>query len=125
MKRLIIPYLLIFVLLSGCASLQAKREVVDNTFYSSSNPKIQIKLSPEFKYIGETKLTSERQAIDSTTMLKYRSNYYLFVDSDGSTVNRAVFIKTERISTRYTSDMLGRVKKYYEKGTCQLGGRNF
>jgi hypothetical protein len=125
MKRLLLPCLLIFVLLSGCASLQAKREVIDNTFYSSSNPKIQIKVSPEFKYIGETKDTGDRQAASSTRMLTHRAKWYLFVDSDASRVNRAVSIRVERTETYYISDLFSQVKSSYEKGTCELGGQNF
>ena len=41
-------YLLILTILGGCASLQAKREVFENTFYSSY-PEIQIKVSSEFE----------------------------------------------------------------------------
>jgi outer membrane biogenesis lipoprotein LolB len=75
MKRLLISSLLIFFLLPGCASLQTKREVVANTLYSSSNPKIQVKVIPEFEYLGEMKDTSERQAVDSTTMLINRADW--------------------------------------------------
>jgi len=125
MKRLLLPCLLIFVLLSGCASLQVKREVIDNTFYSSSNPKIQIKVSPEFKYIGETKHTGEQQAVGSTTMLEHRTKWYGFVDSEGSRAKRVVAIMIERVDTSFASDIYCNVENYYEKGTCKLGGRNF
>jgi hypothetical protein len=125
MKRLLISSLLIFFLLPGCASLQTKREVVDNTLYSSSNPKIQVKVSPEFEYLGEMKDTSERQAVDSTTMLINRADWYVFVDSDGHKATRAVSIRIERTQTQYISDLFGRRKHFYEKGTCKLGGRNF
>ena len=125
MKRLLLPCLLIFVLLSGCASLQVKREVIDNTFYSSSNPKIQIKVSPEFKYIGETKDTAARQAVGSTTMLEHRTKWYVFVDSEGSRVKRVVAIMIERVDTSYISDIYRLIENYYQKGTCKLGGRKF
>jgi hypothetical protein len=125
MKRLMIPCFLIFVLLPGCASLQAKREVIDNTLYSSSNPKIQIKISSEFKYIGEIKDTGARQADSSTRMLTHRAKWYVFVDSDASRVNRMVSIRIERTETHYVSDLFSYVKSSYERGTCELGGRNF
>ena len=125
MKRLLLPCLLIFVLLSGCASLQAKREVIDNTLYSSSNPKIQVKVSPEFKYLGEIKDTGDRQADSSTRMLTHRAKWYVFVVSDASKVNRAVSIRIERTETYYVSDLFSYVKSSYERGTCELGGRNF
>jgi len=118
-------YLFILTILGGCASLQAKREVVDNTLYSSSNPKIQIKVSPELKYIGETKDTGQRQADASTRMLTHRVKWYVFVDSDASRVNRMVSIRIERTETYYVSDLFSYVKSSYERGTCELGGRNF
>lgn len=125
MKRLLLPCLLIFVLLSGCASLQVKREVIDNTFYSSPNPKIQIKVSPEFKYIGESKHTAHQQALFSTTMLETRAKWYVFVDSEGSRAKRVVTIMIQRVETHFFSDLYTRIENYYEKGTCKLGGRNF
>ncbi|MFX0203682.1 MAG: hypothetical protein ACFFCW_46890 [Candidatus Hodarchaeota archaeon] len=125
MKRLLLPCLLIFVLLSGCASLQVKREVIDNTFYSSSNPKIQIKVRPEFKYIGETKQTAYRQALFSTRMLEYRARGYIFIDSEGSRVKRAVAITIMRVETKYFGDLYTRIENYYEKGKCKLGGSKF
>jgi hypothetical protein len=125
MKKLFFYYLLILGVLGGCASLQAKREVVDNTFYSSSNPKIQIKISPEYKYLGEVGDTGSRQAAGSTRMLTHRAKWYVFVVSDASKVNRAVYIRIERTETQYTSDLFSYVKSYYERGTCELGGRNF
>jgi hypothetical protein len=125
MKRLLIPYLLIFVLLPGCASLQAKREVVDNTFYSSSNPKIQIKISPEYKYLGEVRDTGSRQAVSSTRMLTHRAKWYVFVNSDTHKAKRMLSIRIERTETQYISDLFSYVKSYYERGTCELGGQSF
>ena len=125
MKRLLIPCLLIFFLLPGCASLQAKREVVDGIFYSSANPKIQIKISSEFKYLGEIKDTGERESVGGSRMLTNWAQWYIFVDSDGSKAKRVVSVKLERTETRFISDLFGWAKHFYEKGTCKLGGQSF
>jgi len=36
----------------SCAGMETKRGVQDNIFYSSSNPKINIKINPDFTYTG-------------------------------------------------------------------------
>jgi len=49
MKKLIF-ILIVFFAVSGCAGLGVKRGVQDNIFYSSSQPKIGIKIHPDFEY---------------------------------------------------------------------------
>lgn len=109
----------------GCASVQVKREVVNNTFYSSTNPKIQIKVGPEFQYLGELTDVGDRESVGGTRMLTNWSKWYIFIDPEGSKATRVVSIKLERTETRYTSDLFGWAKRFYDKGTCQLGGRSF
>jgi len=125
MKRFLFSCLLIFFLLPGCTSLQVKREVVDNTLYSSANPKLQIKVSSEFEYLGEIKDVGDRKSVGGTRMLTNWSKWYIFVDPEGSRAARVVSIKLERTETRYTSDLFGWAKIFYGKGTCQLGGKSF
>ncbi len=125
MKQLFIFCLLIFFLLPGCASMQVKREVINNTFYSSAHPKIQIKVNPELKYLGELNDVGAREAVRGTRMLTNWSKMYIFADLDGSRATRVFSIKLERTETRYTSDLFGWAKHFYEKGTCSLGGRSF
>ena len=121
MKRLLRPSLLILVLLSGCASLQAKREVFENTFYSSY-PEIQIKIGSEFEYIGETSEAEMRQAQDSSYTGNVQKHWYLFVQLDEQRVKKAVSIQIQKAPTYFVSDIYGRVKNYYDRGTCELGG---
>ena len=121
MKRLLLPSLLILVLLSGCASLQAKREVFENTFYSSY-PEIQIKIGSEFEYIGETSEAEMRQAQDSSYTGNVQKHWYLFVQSDEQRVKKAVSIQIQKAPTHFVSDIYGRVKNYHDRGTCELGG---
>ena len=118
-------YVLAMIFLSSCASLQAKREVVDNTFYSSSNPKVQIKVNPELKYIGETKDVRQRQLVDSPYMVIHRSALYVFVDAEGAKAKKAVAIVIERTEASYVSDLYGEVGIFYEKGVSELGGLKF
>jgi hypothetical protein len=114
-------YLLILTILGGCTSLQAKREVFENTFYSSY-PEIQIKIGSEFEYIGETKQAQTTQAQDSTYTGTVRINWYIFAQSDEQRIKKAVIITIEKSPTFYVSDIYGRVKNYHDRGTCKLGG---
>jgi len=120
-KRLLLPCLVILVLLSGCASLKAKREVFENTFYSSY-PEIMIKVSSEFEYVGETSEAEMRQAQDSSYTGNVQKHWYLFVQSDEQRVKKAVSIQIQKAPTYFVSDIYGRVKNYYDRGTCELGG---
>jgi hypothetical protein len=117
-------YLLILTLLGGCASLKAKREVLENTFYSSY-PEIQVNVGSEFQYIGETKEAKKKQAQDSTYTGTVRKNWYIFAQSDEQRVKKAVLIEIKKAPTYWVSDIYGRVENYYDRGTCKLGGRNW
>jgi hypothetical protein len=56
---MIICLLIIF----SCAGMETKRGVQDNIFYSSSNPKINIKMNPDFAYTGSG--TNQKRGHDS------------------------------------------------------------
>jgi hypothetical protein len=114
----------ILVLLSGCASLKAKREVFENTFYSSY-PEIMIKVSSEFEYVGETSEAEMRQAQDSSYKGNVQKNWYIFVQSDKERVKKAVSIKIQRAPTYFVSDIYGRVENYHDRGTLKLGGASW
>ena len=124
MKKRFCYYLLILTILGGCASLQAKREVLENTFYSSY-PEIQIKIGSEFEYIGETKEAKKKQAQDSTYTATVRKNWYIFAQSEAMRVRKVVLIEIKKAPTYWVSDIYGRVENYYDKGTCKLAGLNW
>jgi hypothetical protein len=122
MKQLPPFCLLVLLLLSGCASLQAERGVFENTFHSSY-PDIQVKVSSEFEYIGEVDEAKTRQAQDSTYSGTVRSNWYVFAQADEEQrIKKAVSIRIQKAPTYFVSDIYGRVTNYYDRGTCKLGG---
>lgn len=54
MRRTLMYFFMIVCLLImfSCAGMETKRGVQDNIFYSSSDPKINIKINPDFAYTG-------------------------------------------------------------------------
>jgi hypothetical protein len=124
MKRLPLACLVLLFLLSGCASLKAKREVFENTFYSSY-PEIMIKVSSEFEYVGETSEAEMRQAQDSSYTGNVQKNWYIFIQSDEQRIKKAVSIKIQKAPTYFVSDIFGRVKNYHDRGTLKLGGASW
>jgi len=98
--------------------------VFENTFYSSY-PEVQIKIGSEFNYIGETKEAKTRQARDSTYTGTIRTNWYLFVQAEERRVKKSVSIEIQKAPTYFVSDIYGRVKNFYDRGTCELGGVNW
>ena len=121
MKKRFFYYLLVLAVLGGCASLKAKREVLENTFYSSY-PEIQIKVGSEFEYIGETKEAEWRQYQDSTSTDTIRKDFYIFAQTDEERVKKSVVISVHKTKGYWVGDLFGRIENYYDRGTCKLGG---
>ena len=46
------------VFMSGCAGIIGERSVQENVFYSSSTPKLHLKVKPDFSYLGKYKTAS-------------------------------------------------------------------
>jgi hypothetical protein len=106
MKKRFFYYLLILTLLGGCASVNPKTEVADNTFYCSY-PEIRLQLDPRFKYLGELEYQSLAYlAFTGKIFINNRVNF--FVDAEGLEVNRIFYIRTSRIS--------GNPRVTYERG---------
>jgi hypothetical protein len=95
----------------------------DNTF-ASNNPKLSIKVSPEFKYIGNP---SDRASSTSIGGRELRTGFdsYCFVETDKNTVKRSVIIQIHTTETYFVSDFFRSVKYPLAKGTTKCGGKNF
>ena len=53
MKRYFSPLMVILILLAGCSTLKSPgKKVVENRFYCS-HPKMEVEVSPDFRYKGE------------------------------------------------------------------------
>ena len=96
MKKRLFSYLLTLALIGGCASVNPKTEVVDNTFYCSY-PEIRLQIDPRFKYLGELEYESLAYTVSYGNIpIINRVNF--FVDAEGLQANRIFYIRTSRLS---------------------------
>ena len=124
MKRLLLPCLLIFSFLSGCASLNPERNVVVNTF-SSSYPKCRIRINPDYEYVGQFNNRIKDKASNLTTDLRYDFEAYIFLMHDNKRAKKATVIQIEKVATHYVGDFFGNVKNKLESGVCELDGKKY
>lgn len=81
MKRTIfflLPF--IFIIFTSCASHKIVRNVQDNILYSSSHPKANIEISPEFKHIKTRKNKQKREASNANELPFKRDRFLTDVD---------------------------------------------
>jgi hypothetical protein len=115
---------LLLALISGCSGLGPKRDVLHDNTFVSNNPNLSIKVSPEFKYVGNP---SDRGSSTSTKGTRLRTSFdsYCFVKTDKNMVKRSLAIQFHKTQTQFVSDFFGRVKNAVAKGTTKCGGKNF
>ncbi len=115
--------LLLLALILGCSVLQINREVRENTFVSSY-PNLAIKVSPEYKYIGNIDDKSTGQSISGRD-LRYRDDSYSFVKPDKDQAGKVVSIQIETVETYFVSDFFRNIENPLSKGTTDIGGEKF
>ncbi len=82
----------------GCSGLQIKRGVQNNVFYSSSKPKLNIEVNPEFLYSGDVQEHSN-QFLDSSSLKipHIRVERYSFKNNNN---NREIHIITKHLTEK-------------------------
>jgi hypothetical protein len=124
MKRRIFILLILFSFLSGCASLQVKREVVDNVFFSSY-PSFTVKVSSDLKYMGHTKRQDIKISVDGSSDLDYKFDYYIWGTEHNNKIVSLLYCQIEKISTYFVSDFWRSIKNKLEEGKISLGGKYY
>ncbi len=76
---------LIAGLLSGCVSMETKRGVVNNKFYSSY-PKLAIEVAPGFEYIDNQKSSDFGFYVNRMTGTRHSQDRYIFGDRLNKTI---------------------------------------
>jgi len=118
--------LLILVFLFGCASTSVQVHEDNNTFVSTY-PKLTIKMSPEYKYIGEYKYGSSGSSLDAAMSTTRREKVYFFVKSspNNTRIDRAISIWFMQTSTYWNpaSTLIPKNKK--TSGTCELVDKDY
>ena len=69
--------LIFFFILSGCATIQVKREVVDNIL-TSSYPDFTMKVSSDLKYMGHLERQDMKKSVSGEMDLHYKYDYYIW-----------------------------------------------
>lgn len=93
MKKLLksLGVLTVMLLFISCASFQAKREVLPGNMFSSTNPKLMLKIDEKFIYKGVFKQPKNTKSRDSDKTSFVDNEYHLW--SKGSTVIGILFSK--------------------------------
>lgn len=115
---------LLLALISGCSGLQTKRDVMPDNTFVSNNPNLSIKVSPEFKYVGNPTDRGSSTSVGGRD-LRTRFDSYIFVETDKDTVKRSVAIQFHKTETYFVSDFFRNVKNTVAKGTTECGGKKF
>jgi hypothetical protein len=121
---MIVCLLIIF----SCAGMKTKRGVQDNIFYSSSNPKINIKINPDFAYTGSG--TNQMRGHDSRRSQVSKSTgieieRYKFFNKD---LKRNIEIKISTLTTAnwyWRSGLFDRVKNKLDSGVETISGKRY
>jgi hypothetical protein len=127
MKKLILLIIAIGFLF-GCAGLERIRTVQDdNIFYSSSTPKIRIKINPDFKFENETDSHERGYGFDSgERSSNIKVDKFLFIERV-SGKHRGVEIKIQELLTRnwfFTPDIFKPKNQFYA-GKLKIQGNTY
>jgi hypothetical protein len=124
-----VAYLLMaisLVLSVSCATMSEKRYVENNTFVSTY-PKLAIKVSPEFEYLGEYHGDIFKDGIGyDFERAKVEEVFYIFCQKgDGGDINKGVVIATYTVSEGFywTSDALKKPGSAMDSGEIKISGK--
>jgi TolB-like protein len=123
MKKQLLIFIAL-VLLAGCATMKAERNVVDHVFHSSY-PALNVAVAPEFEYIGNNKTEKMGKSI-SGNPLRYKYDTYNFIQSDqNNKIQKSVIVEFTWIKTHFISDFNKSVKNKLESGTYDFEGKKY
>jgi hypothetical protein len=129
MNRMISMCVIVSVLVSfGCAGTETIRTVEDdNIFYSSYNPKIRLKINPDFKFNKETdKGDTQFSTGLGEKSANVRVNQFLFVDRSSGNNRGVEIILKELVSPRYFfKPALFNIDNPIDSGSEKIQGKNY
>lgn len=121
-KQIFIFITLIF--LAGCATVEVKRDVIDNVFHSSY-PSLSVAIAPEFDYAGNIKDEKIGKST-SGNPLKNQYDYYIFIQSDqNKKIEKCVIVEFHWIATHFINDFNRNVENKLEAGVYDLNGDEY
>lgn len=121
---------LIILLLCGCATFNAEPLVSDGAF-SSDHPKINIKISPSYRYIGHINYSSETPDRNNPNNKATKIfNGYIYVPKDAQNqLGSGIFILFTRLAnpgwTHVGSAYDSSSKRVYRHGVSSFAGQDY
>ncbi len=127
-KSLIFFIAISLFLISGCVGTQIERSVQDNLFTSSESPKIQIKINPDFKYLGKYEDTRSLLHATQGQSAEVKHITYLFCKiGNDKRIKKIITINFQDLqSPKYwLGDLFGKVSEQIDLGTRQITGKTY
>ena len=128
-KLSILILVMFFMIFLGCAALNIERTVsMNNEFYSSCMPKIQVNANPGFTYLGEfqdrVSVNYRYSLVDGSFLTTHA---YIFVEPDENNyVQKGVGIRIITIQEGYVlPDLYDNVKNPIDSGFTKINGEQY
>ncbi|NIM59245.1 MAG: hypothetical protein GTO16_09935 [Candidatus Aminicenantes bacterium] len=113
----------------GCAAMAPERGVrQDNIFYSTALPKMGVKISPDFEYIGKAEEKERGKDISGRREHSGVRESYLFGYIEGGKIKKGVIIRIQTIVAKtafWVPDIFGRVENKLDSGTVKIEGKTY
>jgi hypothetical protein len=113
------------VLTAGCATVTDKRHVENNTFISTY-PKMAIKVSPEFEYLGEYHGNMFKDAQTGMRTANIDQVFHIFLErGDEGSINKGLVIAIYKLSIgfHWLSDSVKKAGSAVDSGEIEINGK--
>lgn len=116
--------ILLSMILIAPATAGDSRSVTNNLF-SSSRPRLNVKVKPRYKYLGKINHTVIVPTADRARVNRYATESYVFVESTGNRISKALYIQLRNKQTSHSVNLLGDMRVNLQSGFCQLGEQEY
>jgi hypothetical protein len=117
------------VLTFGCAGMKPERTVLqDNVFYSSSSPRIKMKIHPDLKYIGKVEQKKHLENVDRTGGSLVETESYLFGHTEDRRILKGALIRIVTLRDPHSVwllDVIGKTTTRLDSGDTKIHGRTY
>lgn len=128
-KRIYLVVLCLYV--SGCISTErgvttSSDYTVKNVFYSEAMPKLKLKISDEFEYLGSNKTKNRENFVEGSGSYTHRAESYAFAVFNEKSVDRMVLITLHHMNRGYwLPDMFGNVEHKIEHDIIKILDKSY
>ena len=112
------------ILATGCAGFNVERKVESNIF-SSSYPKVKVRVSAEFEYMGNMSSHFDGPSMDASRQLRNYFDNFIFVVARDGTMEKAIFIMFETIETHFVDDFWRDVENRLASGKLTINNHTY